>query len=266
MVWGDSHAGAILAAVESVADQAGSKAAVAWYSLTPPVLDYHETGKHSLGKDSVRWNRAVFDFVIDKAIPNVLLAGRWSEHFETDSANTELGNAMVATVKKLRDAGVMVWVLDEVPAHSVRVPKAFIVAETLGVDPRTYACDVARRQVQTAALNQWKAELIAAGAGFLDVSEKLFDPAAGHYRMESEGQLLYYDEHHLTAHGARSVGASLHPIFSGTTPRTTAEKSRHLIQKNGTQKSLQNVFAPRQNSAAAGQVEPEREPRCGQAE
>lgn len=268
MVWGDSHAGAILSAVERVADQADAKAAVAWYSLTPPVLDYHGPGKHSLGKDSIRWNRAVFDFVIEKGIPNVLMAGRWSEHFEKGSANAELGNAMVATVKKLRDAGVLVWVLDEVPGHRVRVPKAFIVAETLGVDPHAYACDVAHRQVQTAALNEWKAELVAAGASFLDVSEKLYDPAAGRYRMESEGQLLYYDEHHLTAHGARSVGESLHPIFSdfsGPTPQIAAEKSRRLIQKNGPQKSLQNVFAIPQNAAVTGPGESERTPRCGQA-
>jgi peptidoglycan/LPS O-acetylase OafA/YrhL len=265
MVWGDSHAGAILSAVEQVADQAGAKAAVAWFSLTPPVLDYHGTGKHSLGKDAARWNRAVFDFVIDQRIPNVLMAGRWSEHFDNDTANTELGKALVATVKKLRDANVMVWVLDEVPGHRVGVPKAFIVAETLGIDPHAYACDVAHRDIQTAALNRWKTELIAAGAGFLDVSAKLFDPAAGHYRMESDGQLLYYDEHHLTAYGARSVGESLAPIFSATEPVIAAEDSRQLVQKNEPQKSLQSVFTTPENAAIADQTETDPSTRCLQA-
>jgi len=212
MVWGDSHAGAILPAIDTIAKNHQTAAWAAWFSMTPPVLYYQTDHEHSLGAQTHLWNQAIYDFIVEKKIAKVLLVGRWSEHFGPQG-DDRFATALTRTVTQLTRAGCQVWILEEVPRHFVRVPKATIVAQVRGIDLRDVTCDAITHEKQTAAMDRLKPQLNTAGAMFIDVAEALYDADQQLYRMLDNEQLLYYDEHHLTKYGARSVSQRFAPLF-----------------------------------------------------
>jgi len=213
LIWGDSHAGAILPAIDTLAKGNRTAAWSAWFSMTPPVLDYQSDHEHSLGTQAPIWNQAIYDFIINKKIAKVLLVGRWSEHLGPHG-NAPFERAFEKTVTRLTHSGCQVWILEEVPAHLVSVPKATIVSQLRGIDLRDVTCDRAIREKQTAAMDRLKPRLAIAGAQFIDVAESFYDADQQLYRMLKDTQLLYYDEHHLTLFGARSVSQRFAPLFN----------------------------------------------------
>jgi peptidoglycan/LPS O-acetylase OafA/YrhL len=222
MVWGDSHAGSILPAIDSIAQEHSMVVLTAWYSSTPPVLGYQPVPRaqdFSLGKDCPVFNQMVIDYVARERIPAVLLVARWSEYLENesttglDSAQGSFATALLETVKRIRAVGAMPYLLMEVPNHKVPVPKALLSREILGTDLRPYTGNphcLAERNREIAALIP---SITAAGARIIDVSDSLFDGASGFYLMERDGTALYFDTNHLTQDGALFVRDSLAPLF-----------------------------------------------------
>ena len=169
MVWGDSHARAILPAVLDAADHMNAEVHVAWYSATAPVLDYEQTQPFCIGKDAVAYNRAVFDFIESEKIENVLLVAKWAGHFEHSETvrqsrlqpdqPTEFGAALVNTVKQLGELGCKVWILRQVPVHLRDIPKVLIKQELWGINGDKYRCDDLLYASLQYRLNQWSSPL-----------------------------------------------------------------------------------------------------------
>jgi hypothetical protein len=117
----------------------------------------------------------------------------------------------------------------EVPAHLVSVPKALIFQEVLNTDIARFSATPTTVESQNSRMTALIPALEAAGADIIDVSAWLIDPALGNYQMVHEGLPLYYDEHHLTQHGARHVRQALMPLFeskisNGTKPSTETKR------------------------------------------
>lgn len=219
IVWGDSHAQAILPAVLDASDNMNAEVYVAWYSATAPVLDYEQTQPFCIGKDAVAYNRAVFDFIESEKIENVLLVAKWAGHFEHSETvrqsrlqsdqPVEFGAALANTVKQLRELGCNVWFLRQVPVHLRAIPKVLIEQELWGIDGDQYRCDDQHYASLQAGLNQWTSRLAGAGAQIIDVSSFFYDSDQGLYRIESQDRALYHDKHHLTQFGASMLSEGI---------------------------------------------------------
>lgn len=230
LVWGDSHARSILPAAEALAHENSLGVLTAWHSSTPPVLGYVPDARFagfSLGKDCPAFNQAVLDHVAHHRIPSVLLAARWSGYFEAesnprlDTPNGAFADALLETVRKLREAGATPYILMEVPNHKVAVPKALLAREILAADVRPYACtpdELASRNLEMIRLIP---DLTEAGAQIINVANRMFDTEEQLYRMDHEGIAFYYDNHHLTRHGAIFVRHSLAPMLQPASRETS---------------------------------------------
>lgn len=225
LVWGDSHACSILPAALTAADANGVAVLGVWHSCTPPVIDYisqTSSAHFSLGSDSPAWCAAILEQIKKKKIPRVLLAARWSGYFEAEEQlrvsgeafPVSLGSALVKTVRALREVGAEVWLLREVPNHGAPVPRALVKAEILGTNILPATCNRTRLDSINALFDLLRDELTQVGANILDVSNFMIDEETNYFRMEKNGDALYYDSHHLSQAGARLVADSFHPIFS----------------------------------------------------
>lgn len=139
LVWGDSHAMAILPAIEALCQEHGVSAVYAVHSSTTPVLHYVHTDRYSRGDKAPEFASAVIDYVQIHRVPNVLLAARWSGYFAEDRERTstrvegrlprdiEFGDALRDTTDALMAAGAHPFILMEVPNHLAAVPKVLRV-------------------------------------------------------------------------------------------------------------------------------------------
>jgi hypothetical protein len=129
MVWGDSHARSILPALDDLGNERNLAILTAWHSSTAPVLDYVPTDKFSLQSAAPVFNRAVLDHIAQHEIPAVLLAARWSGHFEAHANPTQTGNGpsfanqLIETVRAIHAAGAQPYILMEVPNHHALFPR-----------------------------------------------------------------------------------------------------------------------------------------------
>jgi peptidoglycan/LPS O-acetylase OafA/YrhL len=129
LVWGDSHSRAIMPGVEAVARDHGVGVMSCWNSSTPPVLDYIPRGRFSLGKDAPKVNLAIFHAIKQLGIKRVMMVARWSGYFDASTRNAETESSsirerLIETVQRLNSSGVEVFILMEVPRHSVSIPRA----------------------------------------------------------------------------------------------------------------------------------------------
>ena len=216
LVWGDSHARSILPAIDSVGAEQGVGVLSAWHSSTPPLLNYEPSDIYngfSLGSQTPAFSRAIVEYVKTHQIPQVLLVARWRGYFEEEAKDSEEGafaDALLETIRELRQVGCEPWVLLEVPNHRAPVPEVLLHQELFGRDIGPLQCSPKDRLNQHAAMQDLLPQLKLAGARVIDVGPALFDPLTNRYVMDLNDVALYYDAHHLTQVGARLVA----PVFA----------------------------------------------------
>ena len=209
LVWGDSHARSISPGLLKAASKENMSIAVAWASATPPICDFTPDNKFSLGSDAPEWAESIVNYVGENRIPSVLLAAQWSAYFR---CNTEFSTQLISTIKKIQITGASVWILNEVPNHSVDVLKALSHQEIFGTDPTKYACTAESLIQQNSELNQLKPELEELDIQVIDIASFFVDSATGRYKMEIDGVPLYVDGHHLTIEGAQLAAEAFLPL------------------------------------------------------
>ncbi len=245
LVWGDSHAMAILPAIEQLCREKRVAAYYAVHSSTAPVVGYEHSDKYSRGKDAPAFAEALVDFVASKRIPNVLLAARWSGYFAesrtytgSQDRNAELlqadfGRALRITVQRLVLAGAKPWLFAEVPNHKVDVPKALRAQLMFGVDTNHFCADRASHDSLLAPLTLITPDLEKLGAVMIDASGELLTPSTQRYCMAADGVPLYLDQHHLSRAGALMIMRALAPCLDGNVrpapenPRFNAGQGSH---------------------------------------
>lgn len=216
LVWGDSHARAILPAVVAAAVNQGAAVLTAWHPSTPPVLDYEldpYKAKYSLGQSSDEWSAAIVEQVQNQRIPRVLIAARWSSYLASEH-DARFTDALVKTVHSLREAGADVWILREIPNHATNVPMALIQFEVFGVDITPFVSDEKDYARHNQPFDALQEELESAGARIVDASQLLLDTERNQFRMELDGLSLYVDDHHLSRRGAALLAPALEPVFN----------------------------------------------------
>ncbi|MFJ3482529.1 acyltransferase family protein [Pseudomonas sp. NPDC090202] len=225
LVWGDSHAAALLPAIESDADRYGIPVWLASLSGCLPILG-HETRQQCQD-----FNRNTLEAIRTHKIRDVVLAARWSlylygeedgdmQHvlYRNDSrpvAEQQLARDLSAMVAAVRETGARVWLFKEVPLQRqgtvARLGSLAMVgrsAEKLG---RPLAEHRARQQFLATLFDRLSAQ---------DPQVRVIDPAgllcpAGICRAEFDGYSQYMDENHLSDKGGERMKPLLAPVFLG---------------------------------------------------
>ena len=216
LVWGDSHALAMLPAFDELCKERGFAGIAATHSSTHPVLDFYIETEFGLGKASIEFNNLVFEYAKKKRIQDVVLVGSWDTSDFAPLAGKPLGIALKKTVTKLIAAGCQPWVVIDVPRQGFDVPRALmrsaILRENLdsertktgnwggypGTDPRIID------------------ELRLLGAKMIDPRPGFLDASGEYFILEKDGVSLYADHHHLTGRGAKNV---ILPILEDSWPK-----------------------------------------------
>ncbi len=232
MVWGDSHARALLPAIQDSSSRAGATGMVAYTSGCAPLLGIDEQGQEQCDGFSAK----VIGYIRNHPnLDTVILASRWALYETgarykqedgkrvvltnvqgndaTDTNATVFTLGLTQTVKMLSGMGRKVVIVTQVPEVGYPVPSAFLVAQRTGrnlnklIAP-TFQEYLQRNQPVLTILDELKSRY----------NVQLVNPAAVMCNNDTcpvvvDGHPLYWDDHHLSTFGSLHVTSIFDPIF-----------------------------------------------------
>jgi peptidoglycan/LPS O-acetylase OafA/YrhL len=229
VVWGDSHADALMTAFDQLAAEHGQAGLYLGKIGCPPLLDVERVDS-PFGCQA--FNDAARELIAASPARRVILVARWS-HFTSEPVVGQEERQRVVIVdaqSKQRDVrgndAVLarglertlellgpreVFVVSTVPEIGYPVPQTLAQAHRLGrdVDIRPTLDQYRQRQrgVETLLEDARRRH----GFRSLDPASSLC--GTGRCQVESGGRPLYFDEHHLSVRGATAVAETLRPAF-----------------------------------------------------
>ncbi len=227
-VWGDSHAMAILPAVDEACKELGLAGVAATHPSTPPVLDWFRSDGFGLGADSLPYNREIYNYLNSSearmSIKKVVLAAFWLPCVNQDFKSFQA--ALTSTVAALNRSGYQVIIFKQVPGWSTEVSKALAFHEMIGSSRLL-------PQVEPASINYFhRQDLLFARLDTAHSKVQFIDPrdflkdAAGNLVPGDENGPFYRDRIHLTVYGARR----LVPAFKQMLTSSTAANAQSLSE------------------------------------
>ena len=203
LVWGDSHAMAVLPAIESLCNLKNTTALAATRFLTPPI-----GGFRNYEEDT--FNQLVLEFLETSRVHTVILAGRWSTYLVNELEHPRL----LETVDRLHEKGIRVFFLKDVPNFPYHVPRIMSMNITRKFEIHRLGVSLAEHEQANPYYLELLPELLKRGVGILD-------PLPYFVRDENPDLLLpfdangvfYRDGDHLSVYGALSIRDVFSPVF-----------------------------------------------------
>lgn len=219
VLWGDSHALALLPAVEALSARRHMAVYFAvQYTCWPLLGGLDRAGNAESQARCAAFNAAVADFVRDLKPQLVILAGRWNDQYfetapelKTADPGRAFTTAMRYTTERLVGAGAVCVVFD-VPHLKYMVPHALLMAHRRGMNDSFLAVTHEEALAPVKQMEGQVRELAQAGPlRFADPKSLLCPGSTCLYK--AEGQLLYSDEDHLSPAGAVYSAPALEACF-----------------------------------------------------
>lgn len=208
LVWGDSHAMAVLRAFDAICRDAGTAGRAATHSSTAPVLGHVGRSRNGINERAAAFNAAVADYVVKSGtIRSVVLVARWEFYFK----DRDFPAALAATVDVLAAAGVDVYFMKDVPFYEFSVPEAAIRYDMLGWDDSRLTMTLADFEASHRFYDAFLPGLEQKGVEVLDPIPFIYPRGAAFgLRPFDAGGSFYRDAHHLSTYGA----LALKPLFA----------------------------------------------------
>jgi len=208
LIWGDSHAMAVTPVLDELCRKLRWLGIEATHSATAPVLKFQSNEGDALGKSSPAFSQAVVDYIGRNHIQHVVLAANWkyyppSEEFKSD---------LLATIRAVLNLNAKVYVLKDVPNQASDVAAKTALAVLHGGDLDEIGVTPAEHCEANCELDQTFVEISKMGAVVLDPAEYFLN-SKGLYGVVKNGEVLYWDDNHLTVQGARLLAPLFRPIF-----------------------------------------------------
>lgn len=213
LLWGDSHAAALIPVFDALCKERRIRARAAVHYLTPPVLEPAAEGRADQGETpAAAFNSAVMDFVRVRKIQDVVLAAHWNRYLAAADGSAKLESDLQNTIQRLRETGVRIWIVMQVPEQRFDVPRALAGTLRLGRDADRIGVPLQMQESRAAAQRRLFARLRQPGVEVLDATPCFVNPF-GLCAAVADGQAMYGDKSHLTAQGAMILKPVLERIF-----------------------------------------------------
>jgi peptidoglycan/LPS O-acetylase OafA/YrhL len=221
LVWGDSHAIALLPAYEQIATARGVRVHAAVRSACRPLLPTSVANRQPAQQACSDFGAAVVG-AIDKIDPAlVILNAFWRYPDGAIDAARDVGvegdaqgfEAAVDATLRAIGARRKVCVLGDVPQLKYRMPYAYVMAAKRGIDPGFIALPSEEAERQLGRVNGYFEELRQRHAlVFVSLKDALCTGSTCAL-LGVDGRSLYRDDNHLTVAGAEAVRPSIESCF-----------------------------------------------------
>lgn len=232
LVWGDSHARALMPAVAQAAERFGHAGLAVVQEACPPLLGANRSD--SRDQRCRRHNDDVRAYLRSRDIPVVILIARWAINaegtrygeeerrevfLEDDESRDRSRNenrrvferTFARTIRELRAGGHRVVVVGPIPEIGRRVPETLARDHMLGasqdIGPTLAAFEARNKFV----LGYFQAH--ADDAEYVYPHRLLCSPTR--CAVAREGKPLYSDDNHLSRFGAQNMRPLFEPLFAG---------------------------------------------------
>jgi peptidoglycan/LPS O-acetylase OafA/YrhL len=228
LLWGDSHADALIPAVQSIAKRAGRAGLFAGTDSCPPLLGV----KRADTAKCTAFNNAVVKIATSRSIREVILEARWAKNAEGSSFGQEPAarvrlyddisqgrteretrdvfyRGLNRTVQALTSAGKKVVLVASVPEVGFPVPAYLAHARMADPDAKLTTSAAVYRERQRFVLWAFAQMRKRYDAEIVYPDRVLCQGAA--CRIALNGRPLYRDGHHLSVFGAKQ----LVPLLAG---------------------------------------------------
>ncbi|TWT52275.1 O-acetyltransferase OatA [Thalassoglobus neptunius] len=253
VLWGDSHAGAIVELCDRLATKHGLNCVVATHGGWKPLLG---TWRPYKGIESREWNDRVLEFIDDHDVEHVILAARWADgsrdateeleslmfddlcDFETpDKYEDVVERGLKRTIARLEETGAKVWIVAQVPDQEGLDPEKKVFSSVLFDEPFPTGVSMKKHHQRQFEINQIFDEIDDDFVTILDPTPYAFDEDGRSLICDEDG-LFYRDSHHITPLGAEKlVSKVLEPVFEEITKSTNSVRSTHPAVQTALQPS-----------------------------
>ena len=110
--------------------------------------------------------------------------------------------------------------MEEVPRHYVDVPNAIIRRELYGTNIDRYQANLTSHRKHNEGFSFAKGQLESSGAKIIEVSSFFYQESSRNFKMEDHGQMLYFDDNHLTPAGASLLTGGFIELFQSLSSKT----------------------------------------------
>jgi peptidoglycan/LPS O-acetylase OafA/YrhL len=225
VVWGDSHAIALLPAYERIASAHGVRVHLAVTSSCRPLLGViSETAAPDRSQRCAEFNEAAIG-AIDAIDPILVILNAYWTYPDLALAATADGElaegsplfqrGFERTLRAIDEHRRKICVVGGVPTLEYLMPYAYAMARRRGIDPEFIALRASEAKAQHSELDRHFSELRRRHA-FTLVDPKATLCTSGTCAIVSaDGRSLYRDTNHLSVTGAHLVGRALEGCFDG---------------------------------------------------
>lgn len=196
LVWGDSHAMALMPAINQACKQLKISGIQATHSSTPPLLNYkYLKSPYSLGQKSPEFNSAILKFAIENKVSVAFLAANWASY----STGPNFESDLERTINKLLEAKIQVVLIRDVPNHRIDVPRALARARFWHLTS-PIGKSVLDHDLESELVDRAFRKYASGTISFLDPAKRL--TSDGYWILEENGTSFYRDSDHLSSVGA----------------------------------------------------------------
>jgi peptidoglycan/LPS O-acetylase OafA/YrhL len=218
LVWGDSHAMAVLHVLNVVCTKDSIRGLAATHSATAPLLDFPSLSRFSLKEDSIPYNWAIANLVKERRIKSVLLVAMWHGYASsTPGAENAFAASLAKTVDVLHNAGAKVFILKDVPKQPFDVPRILGGAAERGRDPSRLGQSIGAHRAQNAYVDSVFEKVAGPSVVLVDPAPLLTDKT-GLCPAALNGRALYFDQHHLSIYGETQLQPLFDAVFRENVP------------------------------------------------
>jgi peptidoglycan/LPS O-acetylase OafA/YrhL len=210
LIWGDSHALAMMPVLDELCVQRSRNAALACFPSTPPVLAGGQYAGAKFGFDGKTYDiaRVVLDFITKTRPKIVIITAGWGLYPVTDSYKTQL----LGTIHEVLGSGAKVYVLKDVPGPNFDAPQVVAITALYGGDLKSLGLTPAQLEAETQNMAGTFDQISQMGATVFDPA-RFFLNQEGIYCVVKDDQVLYMDGSHLTVEGARLLAPLFKPVI-----------------------------------------------------
>ena len=226
IVWGDSHADAMMPAFKTLVEENGSAGLFASSTSCPPLVGVKIKGRGEV-ENCKNFNDEMLAFIDQHESAAVILVAYWSFYRDSGllsvdrSTGSKEGNESVfaagldRTLRSLSSTDRKIWLVQQVPVANFDPPSALAMAERKGINRNFLRLSADSQRANTREVNEIFSRALQRHRYSLVNPQDILCDRLG-CDIEYDGRPLYRDYHHLSTFGAHYIQPSLESIFTHT--------------------------------------------------